>query len=80
MRPLAALRQKNGDGVTLQVARLDGLSVVLLGTPCGVLEEFLGLVASDFYDALDDEAEELLEDAARRAEENDRKTVQPRDL
>jgi nucleotide-binding universal stress UspA family protein len=37
-------------------------------------------VASDFYDALDDEAEELLEDAARRAEENDRKTVQPRDL
>ena len=37
-------------------------------------------VASDFYDALDDEVEELLEDAARRAEENDRKTVQPRDL
>ncbi len=37
-------------------------------------------VASDFYNALDDEVEELLEDAARRAEENDRKTVQPRDL
>jgi histone H3/H4 len=37
-------------------------------------------VASDFYTALDDEVEELLEDAARRAEENDRKTVQPRDL
>jgi histone H3/H4 len=37
-------------------------------------------VASDFYDALDDEVEELLEDAARRAEANDRKTVQPRDL
>ncbi|MFC7008962.1 MULTISPECIES: DUF1931 domain-containing protein [Halalkalicoccus] len=37
-------------------------------------------VASDFYDALDDEVEELLQDAARRAEENDRKTVQPRDL
>jgi histone H3/H4 len=37
-------------------------------------------VASDFYDALDSEVEELLEDAARRAEENDRKTVQPRDL
>ena len=37
-------------------------------------------VASDFYDALDGEVEELLEDAARRAEENDRKTVQPRDL
>ena len=37
-------------------------------------------VASDFYDALDDEVEELLDDAARRAEDNDRKTVQPRDL
>jgi histone H3/H4 len=37
-------------------------------------------VASDFYDALDDEADQLLEDAARRAEANDRKTVQPRDL
>lgn len=37
-------------------------------------------VASDFYDALDGEVKELLEDAARRAEENDRKTVQPRDL
>jgi histone H3/H4 len=37
-------------------------------------------VASDFYDALDDEVRELLDDAARRADENDRKTVQPRDL
>lgn len=37
-------------------------------------------VASDFYDALDEEVQELLTDAARRAEENDRKTVQPRDL
>jgi histone H3/H4 len=37
-------------------------------------------VSADFYDALDDEVEELLEDAARRAEANDRKTVQPRDL
>lgn len=37
-------------------------------------------VASDFYDALDDEVEALLEDASRRAEANDRKTVQPRDL
>ncbi len=37
-------------------------------------------VASDFYDALDDRVEELLEDASRRAEQNDRKTVQPRDL
>ena len=37
-------------------------------------------VASYFYDALDEEVSELLEDAARRAEANDRKTVQPRDL
>ena len=37
-------------------------------------------VASDFYDALDEEVEELLEDAADRAQANDRKTVQPRDL
>jgi histone H3/H4 len=37
-------------------------------------------VASDFYDALDDKVAELLEEASRRAEENDRKTVQPRDL
>lgn len=37
-------------------------------------------VAADFYDALDEEVTELLDDAARRAEANDRKTVQPRDL
>jgi len=37
-------------------------------------------VASDFYEAFDAEVEELLEDAARRASDNDRKTVQPRDL
>ncbi|SEW18032.1 DUF1931 family protein [Halobacterium jilantaiense] len=37
-------------------------------------------VASDFYEALDDEVDELLADAAERAESNGRKTVQPRDL
>ncbi len=37
-------------------------------------------VASDFYEALDEEVSELLDDAARRADANDRKTVQPRDL
>jgi histone H3/H4 len=37
-------------------------------------------VSADLYDALDEEVEELLEDAARRAEANDRRTVQPRDL
>ena len=37
-------------------------------------------VSADIYDALDAEVEELLEDAPRRAEANDRRTVQPRDL
>ena len=37
-------------------------------------------VSADFYDALNEEVSELLEDAAQRAEANDRKTVQPRDL
>jgi histone H3/H4 len=37
-------------------------------------------VSSDFSAALDDDVDQLLENAARRAEENDRKTVQPRDL
>jgi histone H3/H4 len=37
-------------------------------------------VASDFHDALDNKVEELLEDAAQRAQDNDRKTIQPRDL
>ena len=37
-------------------------------------------VSADFYDALDEDVSELLEDAARRASDNDRKTVQPRDL
>lgn len=37
-------------------------------------------VAADFYDALDDEVVELLQEAERRAEANNRKTVQPRDL
>ena len=37
-------------------------------------------VSSDFYNALDDEVEDLLSDASQRADDNDRKTVQPRDL
>ena len=37
-------------------------------------------VAADFYDALNAEVEEILQDAARRAQDNDRKTVQGRDL
>jgi histone H3/H4 len=46
-----------------------------------VKDELINMnVSSDFYDALDDEVSELLDDAARRADENDRKTVQPRDL
>ena len=37
-------------------------------------------VSADFYAALDDAVGELIDDAARRAEANDRKTVQPRNL
>jgi histone H3/H4 len=37
-------------------------------------------VSADFYDALNEEIAELLDDAADRAEANNRKTVQPRDL
>lgn len=37
-------------------------------------------VSADFYEALNEEVSGLLEDAARRAGANDRKTVQPRDL
>jgi histone H3/H4 len=37
-------------------------------------------VSSDFYGALDGEVEELLAEAAQRAADNDRKTVQSRDL
>ncbi|MFC6964130.1 DUF1931 domain-containing protein [Halocatena marina] len=39
-----------------------------------------GNVSGDFYDALDEEVHEILADAARRADENNRKTVQARDL
>ena len=46
-----------------------------------VKEQFDGMnVAADFYDALNEDVAELLEDAARRADANDRKTVQARDL
>lgn len=37
-------------------------------------------VSSDFYDAFNEEVADLIEEAAERAEANDRKTVQPRDL
>lgn len=37
-------------------------------------------VASDFSDALSKKVEELIADAIRRAKENKRSTIQPRDL
>lgn len=37
-------------------------------------------VSADFYEALDEEVEELLHRAQERAEANGRSTVQPRDL
>lgn len=47
----------------------------------GVKEALAGHnVSADFYEALDAEVQELLDDAARRANANDRRTVQPRDL
>lgn len=46
-----------------------------------VKEQLNGMnVAADFNDVLDEDVAELLEDAARRAEANDWKAVQPRDL
>jgi histone H3/H4 len=46
-----------------------------------VQDELDGMnVSADFYDALDEDVSALLENAARRASDNDRKTVQPRDL
>lgn len=39
-----------------------------------------GNVSADFYEALDEEVNELLDETARRAKDNDRKTVQARDL
>jgi histone H3/H4 len=50
-------------------------------TQSAVKEQFADRnVSSDFYDALDGEVENLLAEAAQRAADNDRKTVQPRDL
>lgn len=37
-------------------------------------------VSAEFYDALDDEVEEMVAEAASRAQANDRTTVMPRDL
>jgi histone H3/H4 len=37
-------------------------------------------VSEDFYEAFDAEAAKLLQEAKRRARENERKTLQPRDL
>lgn len=37
-------------------------------------------ISADFYAALNEEVAELLNDTAERAEANDRKTAQPRDL
>jgi len=37
-------------------------------------------ISAGFYEALNDEVAELLNEAAERAEANDRKTVEPRDL
>ena len=47
----------------------------------GVKEALAGHpVSADFHEALNDKVAELLNEAAERAEANDRKTVQPQDL
>jgi hypothetical protein len=37
-------------------------------------------ISADFYDAFDQEVAALVDEAAERADANDRKTAQPRDL
>jgi len=37
-------------------------------------------ISADFYEAFDKEVAELVDEAAERADANDRKTVQARDL
>lgn len=37
-------------------------------------------VSADLYEALDDKVAEILDEAAARADANDRKTVMPEDL
>jgi histone H3/H4 len=37
-------------------------------------------ISSDFYEALNEEVGELVEEASRRAEANERQTVMPQDL
>jgi len=57
----------------------DGMSdLIVKAAVKGALSE--NNVSADFYDALNEEVAELLDDAAERAEVNDRKTVQPRGL
>lgn len=47
----------------------------------GVREAAEGVnVGSDFYEALDERAQELIERAVERAEENGRRTVKARDV
>lgn len=46
-----------------------------------VREQLDGMnISADFYDALDNQVADILADASRRADANDRKTVQGRDL
>jgi histone H3/H4 len=46
------------------------------------IKEYVGdlNVSSDFADALDEAVKELIQKAAKRAQENGRRTVQARDL
>ena len=72
---------ESGDTVTLKPSGFLSPSVASTIVKAAVKDELSEMnVSSDFYDALDEEVGELLSNAERRASENDRKTVQPRDL
>lgn len=55
--------------------------MVYLIVKSGVKEQFEGYnVSADLYETLDDAVADVLDQAAERAEANDRKTVQRQDL
>lgn len=69
---------KNGENEDNDWAQRQGTNFIV---KAGVKDRMSNVdVSSDFYLKLDKEVEEIIHEAARRARENDRKTVQPRDL
>lgn len=72
---------KTGENRQIEKNRRERTCVTDIIVNASVEEELSGVnVSSDFYDALDSEVKDLLADAKQRAQDNDRKTVQARDL